>query len=131
MSVSFCLKGVPSIIDCPICPANAPIDDCDRCYGYGSIDQSGLNVSNINACDLFAFLGMAPTGPEGMVGEIRIRDLKPILARLKGTQDRGRLGYVSANVIGGGRPPERMQDYISALETLCEKGGDLGIIVWS
>ena len=95
-----------------------------------------LNCNARNARDLLSFLGLTVDVADEPYGEIRAGELRKLIdvARAR-PADRGRLGYVEQQegrplVIAGGRPPERMGQYLDRLEALCGLAGDLGIISW-
>ena len=98
--------------------------------------DSYLDVNHRNARDLLSFLGLTVELDGDMYGSIRSGELmKLIEAARTRPADRGRLGYIEsspdrATVIGGGRPPERMGQYLDKLETLCARAGELGVIRW-
>lgn len=97
--------------------------ECARC-------RHSLNVHNRNACDLLAWLELGPDP----YGSIRARELAARCRRRLWPEPRNVDAGVEPSSSGrvhiGGRPPERMREYVERLLAIAEFAGDEWV-AWS
>jgi len=77
------------------------------------MDESGeddeindLNLSNMNACSLLKLIGLEPMGPDGMVGEVTVPEMRRAIMRAVNTFDKRAPGCVRAEEVVYGKPRE-------------------------
>lgn len=117
---------------------------CSLCRGAGvwlmrERDEPALNVANLNAAALLAFLGVLAEPDQADLpnttagGSLSIPTMRRALIRARATFARRARAFTrepghlrEGCVYSGGLPLERLADYLSALERLCLVAQDRG-----
>ncbi len=115
MSVTFSIIGEDSHCD----------EFCDECFAQI------VNMSNYNAGDFLAALGLPVCHEAGLWGDMRAKELRPLLERLRDSDVSSKINpHREDRVVFGGRREGYFQERARDLLKLCERAGELGVISW-